>query len=203
VLVKPNTLATIAIALCSAACRPPPATPTAPAADLTCPSTVPPELAPPIDQDLAFVLTGWGVQRYTCTSSGWTFVTPDADLFAEGVSGLVVHHFSGPTWIARDTSLLVATKLAEVTVDASAIPWLLMKVIKHAGAKDGVLAQITSIQRLETHGGLAPDAERCDAQRIGLGADVPYSARYAFYRTSAVPTHRCAGTAAETVAAQL
>ncbi len=188
---------TVAFALCATACYPPASTPPAPppAPDLICPATIPPEITPAADQDLAFVLSAWGVQRYTCTAAGWTFVTPDADLFALGVTGLVVHHFSGPTWLHKDTSLVVASKTSEVIVDPTAIPWLLLMVTKHGGAKDGMMADITSIQRMETHGGLAPDAARCDAQHIGLGADVPYAARYAFYRTTTTPTHRCAESA--------
>ncbi len=186
------TKAFLALAL-FAACTPPTAAPR-PEPDLTCPATVPPEINPAADQDLAFILSAWGVQRYTCTAAGWTFVTPDADLFTRDVLGLVVHHFSGPTWLHDDTSLVVAAKAAEAIVDATAIPWLLLTVTKHAGAQDGALAPITSIQRMETHGGLVPDAARCDVAHIGLGSDVTYAARYAFYRTSEHPTHRCAST---------
>lgn len=184
------------LVLYAVACTPSEVAPAIPPApDLICPAIVPPEITPAADQDLAFVLSAWGVQRYTCTAAGWTFVTPDADLFAAGVSGLVVHHFSGPTWLHRDTSLVVASKTAEAAVDATAIPWLLLTATRHGGAKDGVMAAVTSIQRMETRGGVAPDAARCDAQHIGLGSDVMYSARYAFYRRSNSPNHRCAGVA--------
>lgn len=159
-----------------------------PPPDRTCPVKVPPELAPAPDQDLAFALSAWGVQRYACAGSAaagfaWAFVTPDADLFAAGISGLMVHHFSGPTWIARDTSLIVGAKIAAATVDATAIPWLLLSVSRHAGAV-GALTAISSIQRLETGGGLAPLAVTCDADHVGAGADVPYRARYFFYHPS-------------------
>jgi hypothetical protein len=168
--------AALAFTLCATACTPPAVVaPPAAAPDLICPATVPLELTPAADQDLAFVLTVWnGVQRYTCTAAGWTFVTPDADLFERATLGLVVHHFSGPTWLHDDTSFVVASKTAGVTVDATAIQWLLLTATDHGGAKDGVLAGITSIQRMETHGGLAPDAGalRRRAHRARPGRDL-------------------------------
>lgn len=157
---------------------------------VTCPTNVPAELAPSADQTAAFSLNAWGTQKYTCVGSqasgfAWTFVTPDADLFSvTNPNGLVVHHFSGPTWLYKDTSLVVATKTASAVVDATAIPWLLLTVSKHGGGT-GKLTPIISIQRLSTGGGLAPDASTCTVDKVGTGVDVPYRATYVFYQTQA------------------
>ena len=47
------------------------------------------------------------------------------------------------------------------------------------GSVDGKLTEITAIQRVDTVGGLAP-AGSCTT---GDTADVPYTAKYVFYRT--------------------
>ncbi|HZJ62172.1 MAG TPA: DUF3455 domain-containing protein [Kofleriaceae bacterium] len=161
-----------------------------------CPPNTPSALAPAADQDLAFVLNAQGVQRYQCVQSttgfAWTFVAPDADLFSPHPAHPVVHHFSGPTWLYRDSSSVVAAKLAGVTVDPTAVQWLLLNVTSHGG-EHGKLSDIVSIQRLQTTGGNAP-ATGCDADHVGAESDVLYTARYFFYRTSNRPNNvRCGG----------
>jgi hypothetical protein len=62
--------------------------------------------------------------------------------------------------------------------DATSIPWLLVKVLTHEGT--GMLSRATSIQRINTKGGKAPDAG-CDAAHAGEEVRVSYSADYVFY----------------------
>lgn len=161
-----------------------------------CPATTPAELVPPIDQTLAFAADAQGVQRYQCapsnTGPAWTLIAPDADLFTTTAPVQeVIHHFAGPTWLYKDSSSVVGARTAGVTVDATAIPWLLLNVTSHGGAP-GKLSDIKSIQRLKTTGGNAP-ATGCDAEHFGVETDVLYTARYFFYRTSTKPgrTVRC------------
>ncbi len=151
-----------------------------------CPANTPPALAPPAGTDLAFAFNAQGVQRYTCVGSTtgytWTFIAPDADLFADHSNHQVMHHFAGPTWLYQDSSSVVAAKAAGATVSTTAIPWLLLNVVSHGG-DEGRMSNITHIQRLLTTGGLAP-AAGCDADHVGAEADVLYTARYFFYRAS-------------------
>jgi len=152
-----------------------------------CPTNTPASLAPADDQELAFSMPAQGVQRYACVQSttgfAWVFVAPAADLFDPGIPFFAVHHFAGPTWLASDSSSVLAAKAAAATVDTTAIPWLLLNVTSHGGGK-GRMTNINQIQRLETTGGLAP-ATGCDADHVGMQSDVLYTARYFFYRTSA------------------
>jgi len=166
----------------------------------SCPAGVPAALAPAADQDLAFVLHATGVQKYTCaaTATGgyaWTFVAPEADLYRTTCQRHIVGtHYAGPTWEYQDGSTVVGARLAGATVDATAIPWLLLKAVSHGGSS-GRMTDVTAIQRLDTVGGLAP-ATGCDATTVGAAADVAYSADYFFYRTrSAHPERnlRCGG----------
>jgi len=150
-----------------------------------CPPNTPAALAPAIDQDLAFVFDATGVQKYACnataTGAAWTLVAPDALLLDAG--GTVIGtHYAGPTWEYKDGSTVVGARVAGVTVDASAIPWLLLSTPSHGGP-DGKLTDVTAIQRLVTGGGIAPAAASCDASHLGAATDVAYTAKYFFYRT--------------------
>jgi len=162
-----------------------------------CPDNVPASLAPAADQDLAFALRASGTQNYTCNGTAWVFVAPDALLYplhsCEADDDALVHHYAGPTWEwLEDGSTVVAAKAAGATVDSTAIPWLLLNSVSHGG--DGRMTDITSIQRLDTVGGLAP-ATGCDAAHAGATANVPYTAQYFFYRSHPNGHHnvRCGG----------
>jgi hypothetical protein len=159
--------------------------------DDACPPNTPAALAPAADQDLAFTFDATGVQIYNCTGGAWVFSAPDAQLYQSSDRHPVGHHYAGPTWEYQDGSLVVAAKTAGATVDPSAIPWLLLTAKGH-GPIDGRMSEVTSIQRLETAGGLAP----VGACTNGAVANVPYTATYYFYKTR--PDHperntRCGG----------
>jgi len=167
----------------------------APVTPFVCPST-PATLAPAATATVAFALdVSEGSQRYTCLSNGsFSAATPAAQLFSrDGNPHQIITHFGGPSWEALDSSAVIAAKTAGVTVDATAIQWLLLDVTTHRGPAEvtvtddavggvhpSLLAPITQIQRLATHGGLPP-ATGCDADHIGQEFDVPYGALYVFY----------------------
>ena len=159
-----------------------------------CPAGVPTSLTPGADQTIQSHFTGTGVQIYMCnataTGFAWTFVAPQANLTnAEG--RLVGTHFIGPTWQGNDASAVVGAKVAGVTVDATAVPWLLLTATSHSG--DGRFSEVTSIQRLGTVGGIAPSTV-CDATKLGAIAQVPYTAEYVFYKTTdRAKVKQCAG----------
>jgi hypothetical protein len=151
----------------------------------TCPSKIPPELAVPEGNQLAFALGASGVQRYSCPADGakWTFVEPEADLF-DRRGRIVGHHFKGPTWESIDGSSVVGAQpaLASLVVDAGSIPWLKLGAASHTGS--GRMSNITFVQRLNTKHGLAP-VGTCNP---GTTLDVDYTATYAFYE--AKPAHQ-------------
>lgn len=139
----------------------------------------------PAGNRLAFSLDAIGVQIYKCTATAtraaWVFSAPEATLYNDGgqVAGI---HYAGPTWQANDGTTVVGAKVAAFTVDASSIPWLLLKAVSHTGA-DGRMTDVSYIQRLDTSAGLAP-ASGCDADHVGSVARVDYTATYFFYRPS-------------------
>jgi hypothetical protein len=145
-----------------------------------CPPHVPPALAVPAGNKLAFSYDAIGVQIYGCdataTGYGWVFRAPEANLY--GHKGKPAGtHYAGPTWQAKDGSTVVAAKVAEYPADP-AIPWLLLGATSHAG--HGRMTDVTFIHRLETAGGKAP-ANGCDATHVGETLRVDYTATYYFY----------------------
>jgi hypothetical protein len=89
-------------------------------------------------------------------------------------------HFAGPTWESRDGSSVVGElKSRDPGPSATAIPWLLLSAKATKGS--GVFSATTSVQRVQTVGGVAP-ADGCDASNASMVARVPYTADYYFYR---------------------
>lgn len=144
---------------------------------------VPATLRPPAGENLLLRAHASGWQIYVCSESGgkaqWTLKAPDADL--HDVTGKVIgHHFAGPTWKAADGSEVTGKAVAHVdSPDAKSIPWLLLTATGHAGA--GTFAKVTSIRRVNTHGGVAPSTSGCDASKAGAEARSAYTADYEFY----------------------
>ena len=141
---------------------------------------VPANLQVPAGNRVAFHVFAQGVQIYTCDGSAWVFKAPEATLYAdEGGNGVVGKHYAGPTWESNSGSKVVGTRLRGATPDPNAIPWLLLKAVSNDG--NGILAQVTYIQRVNTTGGKAPTTG-CDASHPGEEVRVPYTAEYFFYR---------------------
>ena len=138
-------------------------------------------IAPAHAAEPAFTLTGDGVQIYTCAPSpngfGWSLKAPEARLLdAQGND--VGHHFAGPTWQAKDGSLVTGEVEHMASGGPGAIPWLVLRAKTHAG--DGVFATVMAIVRSDTKGGAAP-AGGCSAGQAGVEVRVPYSASYSFF----------------------
>jgi hypothetical protein len=144
---------------------------------------VPDTLKPRTTESLAMVVPAKGVQIYECRAQGgkveWAFVAPEADLFDTG-GRKIGTHYAGPHWESADGSKIVGTVAQRADAPkADAIPWLLLtsKSVGPAGA----FAGITSIQRVNTVGGVAPGGG-CAQASVGARARVPYTADYYFLR---------------------
>jgi hypothetical protein len=125
-----------------------------------------------------------GVQVYRCdivpAGYAWALVAPRATL-TDDRGRSISTHFGGPTWQANDGSAVVGRRVDGVTVDPTAIPWLLIAADSSSAGPDGDRLTNTSfIQRTATSGGLAPAASDCDA--AGEIVEVPYTADYHFWK---------------------
>jgi hypothetical protein len=135
----------------------------------------------PEGETARFTYSAVGVQIYECKvadgKAAWAFVAPEADLF-DGNGKRVGKHYAGPNWESDDGSKIAgAVKSRADSPRLGAIPHLLLST--KPDAKPGVLAGITSVQRLNTLGGVAP-ATPCTAQDAGKQSRVYYSADYRF-----------------------
>ncbi|HXA83771.1 MAG TPA: DUF3455 domain-containing protein [Candidatus Dormibacteraeota bacterium] len=146
--------------------------------------TVPDPIQAPAGEELILVARATGYQIYVCRPDAdgkpaWTLKAPDAELFDEQGRS-IGKHFGGPTWQLTDGSQITGKMSAKVDApDPRAIPWLLVTVTASSG--NGKLSGVTSIQRVNTVGGLAPTASECTAQSGEVESKSSYSADYYFY----------------------
>jgi hypothetical protein len=131
-------------------------------------------------QTVVLTLHAEGAQVYECKAGAdgkpiWSFREPIATLLADGKT--VGRHYTGPNWEHSDGSA-VAAKVAGNAPGAKAndIPWLKLEVTSRRGS--GVLADVTTVQRINTKGGKHEGP--CEA--VGSFLNVPYSADYVFLR---------------------
>ncbi|MBV6441845.1 MAG: hypothetical protein EPGJADBJ_03537 [Saprospiraceae bacterium] len=154
-----------------------------------CEADIPAILAVPEGNRLAYRTYATGVQIYEVRRSTndpdvfvWVNTAPSADLYIQpSYNNLVGTHYGGPTWEfiqgPYKDEKAVATKLQGVTVDPTAVPWLLLKTVENLSSPGN---QVTYIQRVCTTGGLAP-AITPNESNLGQVEHVPYTATYLFF----------------------
>lgn len=152
-----------------------------------------------------------GTQNYICLPSGagfaWTFFSPQATLFTDikffgkEIQQQIITHFLSPnpdeddlprvTWQSSIDTSAVWAKASKSSTDANfvavgAIPWVLLDAVGHrpGPARGAFLTQTVAIQRVNTHGGVAPSTGCSEAANVGATALSPYTADYFFYKKS-------------------
>jgi hypothetical protein len=121
-----------------------------------------------------------GAQIYECKAGSdgklsWAFREPIATLLLDGKT--VGRHYVGPTWESADGSAVTGKAAGSAPGKTkNDIPWLKLDVVSRRGS--GTLADVTTVQRINTRGGAAQG--RC--ARSGTFRSVPYSADYVFLR---------------------
>ena len=146
---------------------------------------VPDRLNARSDESLAMVVSARGVQIYECRAKRgepagfeWAFVAPEAELY-DARGSRIGRHYAGPNWEANDGSRVEGAMKERVDAPVgSAIPWLLLTA-RSVGAQ-GAFSKVTSIQRVNTVGGVAPSGG-CTESAKGKRARVSYTADYYFY----------------------
>ena len=148
---------------------------------------VPSELVVPNGNKLFRVGHAVGVQIYSCNATpgpAWVLVGPRANVYNDH-GKLIMTHYAGPSWRARDGSVVVGHKEAGVTVDPTAVDWLKLSSASTSVGPDGdLLVATTFIQRLATSGGVAPPVAQCTTGTTGSRVEVPYTADYYFWRSA-------------------
>lgn len=143
---------------------------------------VPDAIQAPAGLEVAVYAHASGSQIYTCQSVdgkfSWTLKAPDAEL-RDRQDKVIGQHSAGPSWKLKDGSEVTGKTAAHVdSLDADSIPWLLVNVVGHSGK--GLFSDVTTIQRVHTHGGKA-SLEGCDAAHVNAESKSSYTADYYFY----------------------
>src|SRR6266516_3963176 len=121
-----------------------------------------------------------GAQVYECKAGSdgklaWAFREPIATLLLDGKT--VGRHYAGPNWEHTDGSAVVGKVAANAPgATPKDIPLLKLEVTAQRGS--GTLTGVTTVQRINTGGGVHAGA--CD--KAGALHSVPYSADYVFLR---------------------
>jgi hypothetical protein len=142
-------------------------------------SPLPEAIAAP-GETAVITLHAEGAQVYECKAGAdgklaWAFREPIATLIVDGKT--VGRHYAGPSWELSDGSAVVGKVVGNAPgATAGDIAWLKLEVASRRG--NGVLTPVTTVQRINTHGGKLDGA--CDAP--GGFKSAPYSADYVFLR---------------------
>src|SRR6202162_2948719 len=139
---------------------------------------VPDAIQVPAGLEVVVYAHATGSQIYTCQAAAdgkfaWTLKAPDAEMH-DRKDKVIGQHSAGPSWKLKDGSEVTGKAVAHVdALDPGSIPWLLVKVVSHAG--NGLLTNVTTIQRVRTPGG-QPPAEGCDVAHKGDETKRSYNA---------------------------
>ena len=186
----------------------------APAYADTTPPAVPANIQVPAGNKLFLMGHAVGTQNYICVPSGtgvrFVLFTPEATLFDDEGEQLITHYF-GPNpeeintdpkvisdhtiraaWQDSQDSSTVWGKVNPghsssdpIYVEQGAIPWLLVTIVgRQDGPNGDRLSGTTFIQRLNTHGGVAPSTGCTSLGDLGNTAFVPYTTDYYFYKST-------------------
>ena len=145
---------------------------------------VPDAIAVPAGLEPVLFVRAKGTQNYACQAGtdgkfSWTLKGPEAEL-KDRKDKVIGQHSAGPTWKLKDGSQVTGKAVGQIdSLDSDSIPWLLVNVESHAG-KTGLLTNVTTIQRVHTHGG-KPGNDPCDESHKGTETKSEYTADYYFY----------------------
>jgi hypothetical protein len=131
-------------------------------------------------ETIVLTLHAEGAQIYECKAGtdgklAWAFREPIASLMENGKT--VGRHYAGPNWEHADGSAVTGKAAGNAPgATANDIPWLKLEVTARRGT--GILANVSTVQRINTEGGKLDGA--CD--KTGSFRSVPYDADYVFLR---------------------
>lgn len=128
-----------------------------------------------------------GVRTYECrakqadpSSAVWAYTGAESDLLDAQGKPVGRHTFPPAVWELTDGSKLTGGEVrARVSApESNSDPWILVSTRSTGG--EGRLSKVTSLQRLNTFGGVAP-ATGCDTKSIGSKQRVSFTADFVFF----------------------
>jgi hypothetical protein len=131
------------------------------------------------------VLSARGTSLFQCKARvnepdtyAWYFVAPVAVLY-EGARAAGSHRAAGQFESDSDRTSIVGLLRATQPGGADNLPWAVMRAAPTGDS--GMFAGVTTIQRVNTAGGVAP-VDGCTAANAGNETRVNFSADYYFYK---------------------
>lgn len=120
-----------------------------------------------------------GAQVYECKPNAegalaWQFREPIATLMRDGKT--IGRHYAGPTWEIEASAVVGKPTARAPGASARDIPWLKLTVTAKHG--DGPLMDVTTVQRINTTGGVLDGA----CNKLGEIVAEPYAADYRFLK---------------------
>jgi Protein of unknown function (DUF3455) len=131
-------------------------------------------------ETVVLTLHAEGAQIYECKAGSdgklaWAFREPIASLMENGKT--VGRHYAGPNWEHADGSAVTGKAVGNAPgATANDIAWLKLDAASRRGS--GVLTPVTTVQRINTHGGKLEGS----CEKAGEFKSAPYSADYIFLR---------------------
>lgn len=146
---------------------------------------VPDKIKAPDNQQVVLMAHASGAQIYVCQAGSdgkpaWSLKAPEAELH-DSQGAVIGRHYAGPTWKYKDGGEITGKATSRVNAPESAsIQWLLVSITDHSGKK-GLFSHVTSVQRINTQGGMPPPDSDCSTSKLKAEFRSPYSADYYFY----------------------
>jgi hypothetical protein len=152
------------------------------------PPAVPPRLQASALEEPAFALRASGVHVYECRPSlnggfQWVFTNPDATL-SDGRASRALETTPNAFESSEDRSSVTGIVRAAAPAGSDNLPWVLMGA--GSPSETGLFAGVTSVQRVNTSGGVAP-ANGCGESTAGTESRVAFTADYYFYKRRGTP----------------
>jgi len=158
-----------------------------PAAAAIAPPDVSPGLRASAAEEPALALAEAGVNIFECRPRagvpggyGWTFIAPDATLYDGNRS--VARRTSPTLWESTgDRTSVSGFARSAQNAGGDNLPWALYRALPVGDS--GLFAGVSSIQRVNTRGGVAP-LTGCTEATAGSEQRVAFTADYYFYRVN-------------------
>jgi hypothetical protein len=137
------------------------------------------------NEEPAFMLSASGTNLFQCrqrvedpNAYSWFFVAPDLTLF-EGSRTAGSHNAASRFDSVSDRTSVFTLLGATQPGGVDNMPWAKLRAVP--AGESGMFAGVTTIQRVNTAGGVAP-AEGCNAASAGVETRVNFSADFYFYK---------------------
>ena len=157
-----------------------------PALAAIAPPGVAPVLQPSAAEQPSMALSEAGVNIFECRPNAgaaggyaWSFIAPDATLYDGNRS--VARRTTPNLWESSEDRTSVSGFARAALNSGDNLPWALYRALPVGDT--GLFAGVTSIQRVNTRGGLAPPTG-CTEATAGSEQRVAFTADYYFYRAN-------------------